>query len=81
MPQLHAIVTKRSADRLVDAKTGAPYYTVTLEIDKKELEETKNVFLLPGMPADVMIPVEPRSALDSILWHLNLSVTKAFREQ
>ena len=27
------------------------------------------------------LPVEPRSALDSILWHLNLSVTKAFREQ
>lgn len=81
VPQLHATVTKVSADRMVDPKSGVPFYTVQLEIDKKELAETKNVFLVPGMPVDVMIPVRPRTALDYLLEPLTRSFSWGMKEE
>jgi hypothetical protein len=54
---------------------------VTLDVDEKELAETKNIYLAPGMPADIVIPLRPRTALDYILSPLTQTFDHAFREQ
>lgn len=80
-PMIHGEVLNVSADRLQDQRTGMSYYIVTLSIDEKELAETKNIYLAPGMPADVVIPLKPRTALDYILSPLTQTFDHAFREQ
>lgn len=80
-PMIHGEILTVSADRFQDQRTGQSYYTVTLDVDEKELAETKNIYLAPGMPADIVIPLRPRTALDYILSPLTQTFDHAFREQ
>jgi len=81
VPIIHGTVTRVSPDRFQDQRTGNAYYSVVLEVDKDELAATKNVRLQPGMPADVMIPIEARTALEYLMSPLTQSFNKAWREE
>jgi HlyD family type I secretion membrane fusion protein len=81
IPMVHGTVTQVSADRLTDERTGVPYYTALVRINRDELAELPNVRLYPGMPAQVMIPTVERTALDYLLGPLVQSFNTAFRQR
>ena len=80
-PIVPGIVTQVSADRLTDERTGVPYYTALVRIDRDELAALPNVKLYPGMPALVMIPTVERTALDYLVGPLVQSFNTAFRQK
>ncbi|KUM23941.1 secretion protein HylD [Mesorhizobium loti] len=80
-PVIHGRVTRISADRVTDAKTGFPYYVADVAVDAEELAAAPQIQLYPGMPASVMIVTEERTALDYILGPLTTSLHTAFRQK
>ncbi|OHV80679.1 HlyD family type I secretion periplasmic adaptor subunit [Mesorhizobium sp. ORS 3428] len=80
-PVIHGRVTQISADRVTDAKTGFPYYVADIAVDPQELAAAPQIQLYPGMPAQVMIVTEERTALDYILGPLTTSLHTAFRQK
>jgi HlyD family type I secretion membrane fusion protein len=80
-PIVQGLVTRVSADRLNDQRTGNPYYLVEVTIKLEELSAARRNALYPGMPAQVVIPFADRSALDYLIRPLSDSMTQAFRER
>lgn len=79
VPTAQGRVLKVSADRLVEERSGVPYYNVVIIFD----EAARAVLphnLHPGMPVQVTIPTKPRTALDYLLAPLADSMAGAFRE-
>lgn len=62
-PVIEAVVTKVSADRLIDEETGAPYYAATVEVTEEGYRTLGDLNLVAGMPADVLIKTGERSFL------------------
>lgn len=81
IPIIHGRVTRISADRITDSKTGFPYYVADVVVDPAELAAAPQIALYPGMPASVMIVTEERTALDYILSPLLASVHSSFRQK
>lgn len=78
---LHGVIETVSADRLIDARTAAPYYAATVRIDDGELAAAPHIKIHPGMAATVMIPTTQRTALQYLLAPLWSSFNQAFRER
>jgi epimerase transport system membrane fusion protein len=81
VPMMRAKVTTVSADRLTDDRTGTAYYLAQLIVDPDDLRKNADVRLYPGMPAQVMITTQKRSALDYIVGPLFASFDNAFRQR
>ena len=81
IPVIHGDVLQVSADRLIDERTGAPYYVALVQVDEKELVALPNIHLYPGMPATVMIPTTERTAFDYLMGPLVMSFNQAFRQR
>jgi epimerase transport system membrane fusion protein len=81
LPIIHGTVLEVSADRLTDKRTGAPYYTALVAADPKELAQSREVALTPGMAVTVMIPTRERTALDYLLGPVVASFDQAFRQK
>jgi HlyD family type I secretion membrane fusion protein len=81
IPMVHGTVIQVSADRLVDERTGEPYYSALVRINGEELAQIPGVRLYPGMPAQVMIPTVERTALDYLVGPLVQSFNTAFRQR
>jgi multidrug efflux pump subunit AcrA (membrane-fusion protein) len=73
-------VTYRSADRLSDRATGAPYYLARVVIDPESLARAGDLALYPGMPAEVFFKTGERTALAYLIEPLTASLRRAFRE-
>lgn len=69
-----------SADRLTDDRSGVPYYLARVGLIGDVHKSLDGASLYPGMPADVMIKTEKRTALDYFFRPLTASFDKAFRE-
>lgn len=81
LPQIHGTVRSLSADRLVDERTGEPYFLAKVEVDPEELDRLGDlVRLAPGMPAEVMILTGEQTFLDYLIRPLSDSVRRSFRE-
>lgn len=80
-PIVHGVVSRVSADRMTDQKTGMPYYVAEVKIRIDELSETRRNSLYPGMPASVVIPFGNRTALDYLIRPLTDSINASFREK
>ncbi|WP_084580315.1 HlyD family type I secretion periplasmic adaptor subunit [Sphingomonas azotifigens] len=85
LPNLKGTLTRLSADALADEKSGARYFTgeVTVPTDQIDLLRTvrgKGFQLRAGMPAQVLIPLRRRTALDYALEPLVGSFWTSFRE-
>lgn len=79
-PTLDGRVNWVSADRVDDAKIGASYYSARIEIDRAQLAALNNVRLYPGMPVEVMILGNERTALDYLLAPITRTFSRAMRE-
>ncbi|MDZ4321605.1 MAG: HlyD family type I secretion periplasmic adaptor subunit [Phenylobacterium sp.] len=79
---LDATVTSVSADRLVDAQTGATYFLAELRIDPADLAKLpEGASLSPGMPGRAMIVTGRRSILDYMISPLTDTFDGALREE
>jgi len=82
LPKLVGTVKRVSADSFSDPNTGEIYYEARVEIKPSEIKALpKNVRLYPGMPAQVMIITDNRTAWDYFFTPIRDSFDQAFREQ
>lgn len=81
MKSIAGKVINVSADRLVDPRTGEPYFASRIKVDAKALAALKDVKLQPGMPAEVMIVTGERRAIDYFIGPLTERMRRAFHEQ
>jgi HlyD family secretion protein/epimerase transport system membrane fusion protein len=72
-----------SADRLVDERTGVPYYKAEIEVDRNAVAAAlgDDAKLQPGLPAEVMIDLGSRTALEYLVAPLNRRLQRAMREE
>jgi len=81
MPAIDGVVTEVSADSFFDSQTNSSYYRARINISSGQLKKLDNVKLYPGMPVEVMIIVDKRTAWQYFVSPIKESYNKAFREQ
>jgi multidrug efflux pump subunit AcrA (membrane-fusion protein) len=69
-----------SGDRLVDQQSGAPYYVVQIDVPADALAQAGNLKLQAGMPAEVFIRTDSRTAADYLLAPVTSYLRRAMRE-
>lgn len=85
LPELEGRLTRLSADSFTDEKTGQSYFTGEVIVPENQLRllanfRGKDFQLRPGMPAQALIPLRKRTALDYALEPLVGSFWASFRE-
>jgi HlyD family type I secretion membrane fusion protein len=80
-PTVEGKVIYISADRLVDAKSGAPYYTVHIRVSPESLRKAGGLQLQAGMPAEVFIQTAARNALQYLFDPILGFLQRSMREQ
>jgi membrane fusion protein, epimerase transport system len=73
-------VTYVSGDRVVDTQTGTPYYVVHVNVPGAALEHAGNLKLQAGMPAEIFIRTDSRTAFDYLLAPVTSYFRRAARE-
>ncbi|WP_456292394.1 HlyD family type I secretion periplasmic adaptor subunit [Pseudomonas sp. AK106] len=66
-PVIQGQVTRISADRLTDEKTGEGYYLVRVKVTDEGMQRLGDRKLQPGMPAEVLINAGERTMLQYLL--------------
>ncbi len=79
-PEISGTITMVSADITQDQKSGAGYYQVRIDLPAAEIERLGKNKLVPGMPAEVFIQTNSRTALSYLVKPLEDQIVKAFRE-
>jgi HlyD family type I secretion membrane fusion protein len=69
-----------SADRLVDTQSGAPYYVVHVDVSAGALADAGNLRMQAGMPAEVYIRTDSRTAFDYVLAPVTSYLRRGMRE-
>lgn len=80
-PPLDGTMTYIAADQTEDPQRGIYYYTVRASIDPAALAAHPTMKLYPGMPAELVMKIEPRRAIEYILDPLTQTFYRAFREE
>lgn len=81
LPRITGRLRSISADRLIDERSGEPYFLAKVAVDQDELARiAPELELTPGMPAEVMILTGERTLLDYLLRPFVQSITRSFRE-
>lgn len=80
-PIVDGKVTRISPDLSRDEVSGQYYYSSRIELSEQQLARLGEVELIPGMPVDVQIRTEDRTALSYLLKPFMDQVTRAFRER
>ena len=73
-------VTYVSGDRLLDPANGAPYYLVQIEVPPQALIAAGNLKLQAGMPAEVFMRTDSRTAFDYLLAPVTAYFRRGMRE-
>jgi epimerase transport system membrane fusion protein len=79
-PKLFGNVVNLSADRLINESTGMPYYQAQLELTPESIHDLKELKLLPGMPADVLISTGERTLLQYLVKPITDAFVSSFLE-
>jgi HlyD family type I secretion membrane fusion protein len=79
-PLVVGSVTYVSGDRLTEQQTGVPYYIVNVDVPPEALVSAGNLRLQAGMPAEVFIRTDSRTALDYILAPVTAYFRRGMRE-
>jgi membrane fusion protein, protease secretion system len=79
-PHIPGIVTNVSADRLVDEKSGQPYYSVKAKVAPEGIKMISNLQIRPGMPVELFVKTGERTMMNYLLKpvfdHLKMSMTE-----
>jgi HlyD family type I secretion membrane fusion protein len=79
-PLVYGSVIYVSGDRMTDQQTGTAYYTVHVDVTDRALTEAGNLHLTAGMPAEVFIRTDERSALDYLFAPVTAYLRRGMRE-
>jgi epimerase transport system membrane fusion protein len=79
-PLVQGAVTYVSGDRMVDTQTGTPYYVVHVNVPSAALEQAGSLKLQAGMPAEIFIRTDSRTAFDYLLAPVTSYLRRAGRE-
>jgi HlyD family type I secretion membrane fusion protein len=79
-PMIEGTVTFVSADKLVDPRTGEPYFLVRVRPDPASLAAVKEFPISPGMPLEVMVNTGRRRAIDYFLEPVTSRLRRAMHE-
>lgn len=79
-PPVQGHIALISADRVTDPRTGRLFYKAELRLDNDGEGGALLRQLAPGMPVDVIIPVQPRTALDYLTEPLRNSLRRTGHE-
>lgn len=66
-PHIPGVVTNVSADRLVDEKSGVPFYKVQVQVTPEGKKLLKNHQVRPGMPVEVFVKTGERTMMSYLL--------------
>lgn len=66
-PHIPGVVTQVSADRMVDEKTGAPFYKLKAKVDPKGMKLLAQHEIRPGMPVDLIVKTGERTMMNYLL--------------
>lgn len=86
MPYVRAEVSRVSADRFEDERSGAHYFEAEIRAPSAELQRLteamggQDLRLSPGLPVEAVIPLRKRTALQYLLEPLSQVVWRSFRE-
>jgi HlyD family secretion protein len=80
-PEIIGTIAGISADLTKDQQTGESYFTVRIRTSDEELAKLGDKKLVPGMPADVQIRTQDRTALSYLVKPLQDQIARAFRER
>lgn len=84
LPLLNGKVVEFSADSFADERTGARYFRAEVAVPPQEWEKLhragKASVLRPGLPVEVIIPLQKRTVLDYVLAPLSQSIWRSMRE-
>jgi HlyD family type I secretion membrane fusion protein len=69
-----------SGDRMVDTQSGAPYYVVHVDVSAGALADAGNLRMQAGMPAEVYIRTDSRTAFDYIVAPVTAYLRRGMRE-
>ena len=79
-PHIPGIVTHVSADRLVDEKSGQPYYSIKAKVAPEGIKLISNLQIRPGMPVELFVKTGERTMMNyllkPILDNLKMSMTE-----
>ncbi|AZO67167.1 MULTISPECIES: HlyD family type I secretion periplasmic adaptor subunit [unclassified Mesorhizobium] len=81
LPPLDGVVEIVSADRMVEERSGAPYFAATVLIDKSELAKLEGRKLLPGMSSEALIRTGARTVLSYLAEPITQNFRRAMREK
>jgi len=79
-PLVAGRVTYVSADRMLDPQSGTPFYVVQVDVPARALEEAGNLRMQAGMPAEVYIRTDSRSAFDYLFAPVTVYLRRGMRE-
>jgi epimerase transport system membrane fusion protein len=79
-PLVQGTVSYVSGDRLLDTQTGAPYYVVHIGVPPGALADAGNLKLQAGMPAEIFIRTDERTAFDYLLAPVTSYLRRGMRE-
>lgn len=80
-PEIPGTVVQVSAAPTRDVSSGLPYYLATVEISEGSANMMDGLSLLPGMPVEVFITTEHRTALEYLVAPVTDQFERAFRER
>lgn len=84
LPILNGAISKVSADSVEDERTGARYFEVEIVVPPAEMDRIREIRpdtgLRPGLPAEIVVPLRKRSALDYLLEPLTQTMWRTGRE-
>ena len=81
MPQITGTVDTVSADRLIDQRTGQPYFNVMIIVDRDAFKAYTAMRLMPGLPADVAIATGTRTLMEYFLAPILDVIERGMRER
>jgi HlyD family secretion protein len=64
-----------------DPATGQEYYIATVQLDDDALPHLKGIRLVPGMPAEVFVSTQERTAISYLMNPFIDQMNRAFRER
>jgi HlyD family type I secretion membrane fusion protein len=79
-PMVAGKVNYVAADRMVEQQTGQAYYTAHIDVSAAALAEAGNLRMQAGMPAEVYIRTDSRTALDYLLAPVTAYLRRGMRE-
>lgn len=80
-PELKGEVIRVSPATTRDAVTGEIYYLADVAVSAEELQKLGDIRLLPGMPVEVFVSTEERTAISYLAKPLTDQFSRAFRER